>query len=176
MRGAVRLQRNQGEWPLLRPQAMVAPWRWGLPVPTWSSIWSEIVRLVKYQMVGFSNSLVSLAVLNLFFLAWAPTTQLVLVLGSTVAYAAGDINSYWWNKSWTFRAGRASWKQFARFAALSIAGITINALVLWASSGWLLALYLPPWLLGNIPQISMALTGSLGYLACRFWVFKPHQR
>lgn len=48
-------------------------------------------------LVGLSNMLVSVAVLSLFFLIWAPTTFLALVMGSSVAYAAGDLNSYWWN-------------------------------------------------------------------------------
>jgi putative flippase GtrA len=122
--------------------------------------------------VGFSNSLVSLAVLNLFYFFWAPTWSLPLVLGSSVAYAAGDINSFWWNGRWTFAAGKPNWVRFSRFALLSLAFLTLNALVVWGSSGWLLGLMLPVWLLNNIPQIIMALTGSAGYLACRLWVFK----
>lgn len=156
---------------MLPPQAMTAVWRWSLPTVSWHALASEILRVSKYGLVGLSNMLVSMAVLNLFFLAWAPTTSLALVLGSSAAYAAGDLNSYWWNKSWTFGAGRGSWNQFGRFAALSLACMTVNAAIVWGSSGILLALFLPAWLLGNAPQISMVLSGSLGYLVCRNWVF-----
>ena len=151
---------------------MAAPWRWSIPIPRWDSIWNEIVRLVKYQLVGFSNSLVSFVVLNAFYFLWAPTTPLILVLGSTAAYAAGDINSYWWNGRWTFGAGKPSWGQFGRFATLSLVFLAINAALVWGSSGWLLTLALPVWLLHNFPQIIMAITGSLGYVICRLWVFK----
>ncbi len=157
---------------MLPPQATTARWAWSLPAIHWDVIWSEIVRLIKYGLVGSTNTLVSLAVLNFIFLLWAPTNQIILVLGSTMAYAAGDINSYWWNRSWTFRAGKASWRQFARFAAVSMVCMAINAAILWGAGGWLITLFLPSWLLGNAPQISMALSGGLGYLAVRLWVFK----
>jgi len=146
-------------------------WRQGLTALGWRAIWTEIVRWIKYQLVGFSNSMVSLAVLNLFFFLWPPTSQAILVLGSTTAYAAGDINSFWWNGRWTFGTGRFHRNHVARFALLSIAGMAINAAILWGTGGMLLGLFLPAWLVGNLSQLSMAVTGSLGYLVCRFWVF-----
>ncbi len=142
-------------------------------MPRWDSIWNEIVRLIKYQMVGFSNSLVSFGILNLFYFLWPPTTPLVLVLGSSAAYAAGDLNSFWWNGRWTFQAGGSRWSHFSRFAMLSLVFMSINAALLWGSSGWLLALLLPVWLVHFLPQIFMCVTGSLGYLFCRLWVFQP---
>ncbi len=157
---------------MVPPRATTARWVWSLPTIRWDVVWSEIVRLIKYGLVGSSNTLISLVVLNLFFLVWAPTNQIVLVLGSTAAYAAGDINGYWWNRSWTFNAGAPSWGQFARFAALSILCMAINAAILWGSAGWLMALFLPSWLVGNAPQISMMLAGGVGYVASRFWVFR----
>ncbi len=150
----------------------MAQWAWSLPTLRWDALGREIVRLAKYGLVGSSNTVVSMAVLNLFFFLLVPTTQVILVLGSTLAYAAGDLNSYWWNKSWTFGASSSSWRQFARFALVSLAGMALNAAILWGSAGWLMALFLPTWLLSNVPQISMILSGSLGYLACRLWVFK----
>jgi len=157
---------------LLSLQTMASQWRWSLQITKWEAIWSEIIRLVKYQLVGFSNSVVSIMVLNLFFFLWPPTTPLILVLGSSTAYAAGDLNSFWWNGRWTFAGKKSRWRQFARFAALSLLFMSINAALLWGSSGWLLGLLLPQWLMSNIPQIFMAVTGSIGYLACRLWVFR----
>ncbi len=158
---------------LLQPQATTARWAWSLPAVRWDAIGREIVRLIKYGLVGSSNTVISLAVLNLFFFLWAPTNQIILVLGSTTAYAAGDLNGYWWNRGWTFGAGKANWRQFARFAAISVVCMAINAAILWAAAGWLL--FLPAWLAGNASQLSMMLSGGLGYLACRFWVFKKQE-
>ncbi|HEX2922492.1 MAG TPA: GtrA family protein [Chloroflexota bacterium] len=160
---------------MLPPQAMAAGWRWSVPTIPWRSLVGEVLRVSKYGLVGLSNTVVSFLVLNLFFLLWAPTTSAALVLGSSVAYAAGDLNSYWWNKSWTFGAGESSWGQFGRFATLSLACMAINAAIVWGSSGVLLALFLPAWLLGSAPQLSMVVSGSLGYLVCRNWVFRKGQ-
>lgn len=157
---------------MLAAVAMTAPRWWGFSLLGWGSIWSEIVRLAKYQVVGFSNSVVSFAVLNLFYLFWAPTWALPLVVGSTVAYAAGDINSFLWNGRWTFEAGKPTWGQFGRFVLMSLAFMALNALVVWGASGWLLGLMLPAWLLNNMPQVIMAVTGAVGYLACRLWIFR----
>ncbi len=167
-----QLDNPKEERALAPPQATTARWAWSLPTIRWDTVWKEILRLIKYGLVGSSNTVISLAVLNLFFLLWAPTNQIILVLGSTTAYAAGDLNGYWWNRSWTFGAGEANWNQFARFAAVSIVCMALNAAILWGSAGWLMALFLPSWLVGNASQISMMLAGGLGYLACRFWVFK----
>lgn len=143
----------------------------GIRLSRFKGIWGEILRLIKYGLVGLSNTVVSMAVLNLFFLAWAPTSNLSIVIGSTLAYAAGDLNSYWWNRAWTFRV-RNNWAQFARFGLLSLACMALNAAIVWGSSGLLLQLLLPSWLLGNAAQISMSLSGAIGYVFCRNWVFR----
>ncbi len=168
----LQLDNPKEERALALPQATTARWASSLPIVRWDAVWREIVRLIKYGLVGSTNTVISLAVLNLFFLLWAPTNQIILVLGSTTAYAAGDLNGYWWNRSWTFGAGKANWGQFARFAAVSLVCMGINAAILWGSAGWLMALFLPSWMVGNASQISMMLSGGIGYLACRFWVFK----
>ncbi len=160
---------------LLPPPAITARPPWVLPLRL-TALWTEVLRLIKYGLVGLTNSVVSFGVLNLFFFLWAPHSSAILVLGSTTAYAAGDLNSYWWNGRWTFGAGKPCWRTFAKFAAVSIACMGLNAAILWLSAGWMLTLGLPPWLVGNATQISGMLAGSLGYLACRFWIFRPHCR
>jgi len=130
------------------------------------------VRLVKYSLVGLSNTVVSFAVLNLFFFLWPPVTQAILVAGSTAAYAAGDVNSFWWNKHWTFGGGNNHRTQIVRFALVSIVCMAINAAVVWGAGGFLLSLFLPAWLIANLQQVSMAVSGSVGYIACRNWVFR----
>ena len=147
----------------------------GVCAPWLDSVLSELAKLGKYAVVGLSNTAVSLVVLNLFYFFLAPTSSVVLVLGSTAAYAAGDLNAFFWNGRWTFGAGKATWQQFGRFALLSIACMALNAAIVWLSSGWLLAL-LPAWLLANAYQVSATISGGLGYVACRLWVFKPSSR
>ncbi|MHB1414516.1 MAG: GtrA family protein [Chloroflexota bacterium] len=161
--------------PVAPPNA-VARWLQIVPPGPLAPAWCEILRITKYGIVGMTNTVVSMLVLNAFFFVIAPQSQAILVAGTTLAYFAGDLNSYWWNSRWTFGAGRASWLHFARFMVISVVAMAINAAIVWSSSGFLLTLPIPDWLLANIYQISMILSGSLGYLACRFWVFKGAAR
>ncbi len=132
----------------------------------------EIWRLIKYGLVGLSNVVVSLIALNLFFFFVHPTSPLTLVIGSSIGYLAGDVNSYWWNRGFTFGLPRASWGSFFRFGVVSLAAMALNAGVVWGFSDLLLHSFLPAWLQTNLSQISATLSGSLGYVVCRLWVFK----
>lgn len=148
-----------------------------LPLPMrlrssrWQATCNEIVRLIKYALVGSTNTVVSLITLNLFFFLYPPASTPILVLGSSVAYLVGDINSYFWNNSWTFDAGKPSWRSFWRFAVMTVIAMVLNAIILWNAGGYLLNSFLPTWASTNLSQVSGLIAGSLGYLVCRFWVF-----
>lgn len=132
----------------------------------------ELVRIAKYAMVGVSNTAVSVGVLYLFFFFWPERTEAAMVLGSSAAYAAGGINSYWWNRNWTFSASRAGWAGLTRFAALSGVCLAINAALVFGSSGWLASSLVPLWLANGALQVSGIVSGGLGYVALRLWIFK----
>ncbi len=132
----------------------------------------EIWRLIRYGLVSISNVVVSLITLNLFFFFVHPTSPLILVIGSSAAYLVGDINSYWWNRGFTFGLPRATWGSFLRFGVVSLAAMALNAGVVWGFSGMLLHSFLPTWLQTNLSQVSASISGGLGYVVCRLWVFK----
>jgi len=132
----------------------------------------EVWRLIKYGVVGLSNIAVSLAVMNLFFFFVHPTSPQMLVLGSSVGYLAGDVNSYWWNRGFTFGLPRATRRSALRFAAVSLAAMSINAGMVWGYSDLLLHSFLPVWLQTNLSQVSATISGGIGYVACRVWVFR----
>lgn len=136
------------------------------------AVLQEIWRLIKYGLVGISNVVVSLIALNVFFFFVHPTSPEMLVLGSSIGYLAGDINSYWWNRGFTFGLPKATWNSFFRFAVVSVAAMTLNAGVVWGFSDMLLHSFLPAWLQTNLSQVSATVSGTLGYVVCRLWVFK----
>jgi hypothetical protein len=75
-------------------------------------------RFSKFSVVGLSNAVIDIGVLNLFL--WLEPTREVslLVLYNGVALVLANLNSYFWNTLWTFR-GRAEhdvW-QIVLFAA-----------------------------------------------------------
>ena len=133
----------------------------------------EVVRVAKYGVVGVANTAVSFAVLYVILLLWPVRTETVMVLGSSIAYVAGGINSYWWNKNWTFGAGKSGWVGSSRFAVMIGVCLVINGVLVLGSSGWMASSLIPLWLVNGALQVYGLVAGVLGYLVLRLWVFKP---
>jgi putative flippase GtrA len=85
---------------------------------------------IKFLLVGLMNTSIDLGLyylLTRYIAAFAEAS----VLAKGVSYAAGVINSYLWNRSWTFRSEDRSWRTFAPFALTNLIGMAINSGALW---------------------------------------------
>jgi putative flippase GtrA len=51
-------------------------------------------------------------------------------LAKALSYSVGVVNSYLWNRAWTFNAADRSWRSFLPFVLTNLAGLAINAGVL----------------------------------------------
>ena len=80
-------------------------------------------QLVRYVTVGVSNTAITLAAYALVVRAGVPA-----VVASVVAFGAGAVNGYRLNRAWTFRGGRRAPRAGARYVAVLLAGLAINAL------------------------------------------------
>ncbi len=80
-------------------------------------------QLVRYVTVGVSNTAITLAAYALVVRAGVPA-----VVASVVAFGAGAVNGYRLNRAWTFRGGRRGPRAGARYVAVLLAGLAINAL------------------------------------------------
>jgi putative flippase GtrA len=85
----------------------------------------ELGRVVKFCVVGVSNTVLTVAVYVALTHAGVPAAA-----ASALAFAAGAVNGYRLNRAWTFRAASAGWQTLARYvmvqglgAALSAAGV-----------------------------------------------------
>lgn len=58
------------------------------------------VQLVKYGLVGVSNSLITLCVI----FVCNEILGMKLMLADVIGYVAGVINSFVWNKNWVFKS------------------------------------------------------------------------
>ena len=58
------------------------------------------IQLIKYGIVGVSNSLITLIVIWL----CNEVLDMKLMLADTIGYIAGLINSFIWNKQWVFKS------------------------------------------------------------------------
>jgi len=82
----------------------------------------------KFLLVGGSNFLVDLAVLNLFIALTVITQGFYAAVFKAVSFLVAMSWSFVWNKFWTFRSASIHRApiQFAEFFAVSVVGILIN--------------------------------------------------
>jgi putative flippase GtrA len=87
-------------------------------------------QIVRFGLVGVLNTLVDFAVLNLLY----HVVGLPLLLSNTISVAVAIVNSFLWNRHWTFNAaGEAAWhKQALPFLLVSLIGLVINDAGIWA--------------------------------------------
>jgi len=95
-------------------------------------------QAVRFIVVGFSNTAVDLIIFNLLRLI----PGMPDFAAKAISYFCGIVNSFFWNKYWTFNArGSAKGKrEFLVFLAVNIPPLVVNVVVfsllgLWAGEG-----------------------------------------
>lgn len=99
-----------------------------LHLPLW------LIQALRFGVVGLSNTLVD----AMFYLALTRGPaffygtghgDLYPALAKALSYTAGVVNSFYWNKNWTFRshARRTGWKSFLPFVLVNLVGVLVNA-------------------------------------------------
>lgn len=90
----------------------------------------SLFELVKFVVTGGLNTTIDFGILNLFILATGEASGLSFSLFKSVSFIAANINSYFWNKFWTFAEKDAvSSREYAKFFGVSILGLIINVAV-----------------------------------------------
>jgi membrane protein DedA with SNARE-associated domain/putative flippase GtrA len=133
------------------------------------------VKYAQFSLVGISNALVDLGVMNLLLLMHPTRSPETLVLFNLLALALTNANSYLWNTLWTFRHhARHDAKQVGAFGVQAALGIGVSSLVLWLVAHGLVAYAnFPPLVGGNIAKLCSMLVGSsTSFLLLRFLVFR----
>src|SRR6266705_7165585 len=124
--------------------------------------WAQLlVQLLRFCLVGGLNTFIDLMVFNI--LLWTFPTQFVhrLIFYNSLAYLLGAINSFCWNKLWTFEQRRQTSKgEVARFAAVTILGILCNDTLLWFATRLLAMFSVGGFFLSNIANID-AMVGTV---------------
>jgi len=75
-----------------------------------------IKQLVKFAIIGVSNTLIT-AVLIWIFLRWLHFND---YLANVLSYIIGLINSFVWNRNWTFADKGHVWTSLIKFAAVFV--------------------------------------------------------
>ena len=131
-------------------------------------------RFSKFSVVGLSNAVVDIGVLNLFLWLQPTRDPMLLVLFNGVALVLANTNSYVWNSLWTFR-GRADHgpRQTALFALQALVNIGVSNGLFWALIHPLLVdTDIPVYLVGNTAKIiSVVVASTISYFIMRYLVF-----
>ena len=81
----------------------------------------------RFAVVGVMNTALSLVVYKV-----CVDIGIAYPVASVIAFAVGAVNSYTFNRIWTFRAGKATGAGFLRYLVVQGVGLGVNELVLIA--------------------------------------------
>ena len=101
----------------------------------------SIVQLLKFVLIGASNTIIDLIVtfaLNAVFG--------IYYLAKIIGYACGIVNSYFWNSRWTFREERRrDAREIISFIAVNLVTLGLSLLLQWVFRD---KLHLDAWWMG----------------------------
>lgn len=134
-----------------------------------------IAQYVRFSLVGLSNAIVDLGILNLLLFLYPTDDPPILILDNTIAVAAAILNSYIWNSRWTFRpASTGSRREHILFVAQGLLNVVVNDLVLLAMANFLEPREDVGYLvISNVAKIVAMITAStLSFVLLRTVVFR----
>lgn len=140
-----------------------------------SSALTILYRIAKFILVGALNTFVDLGILNAFILFYDVAEGTPLAIFKGLSFTVAVVNSYFWNKFWTFKSKEGDRKkEFIQFLVVSVIGLFVNV-------GTVVVLVnvigapgdIAPTLWVNIAALS-ATAASLAwnFIGYKFWVFK----
>ncbi len=142
----------------------------------WLSRWFPVmIQFIKFSIVGGLNFLIDLGILN-FLIFWSGISAGIFYsVFKGTSFTVAVINSYFWNKYWTFQSGGAPrTSEFASFLAVNLIGFAINV-----STASLVVNFIgaPPGISGslwaNVGAAVAAITSLLwNFIGMKYWVFK----
>jgi len=95
---------------------------------------SVLWQIGKFGVIGVLNTLVDWGILTILLLMFKNSTEVFLIgitfysLYKSISFIIANINSYYWNKYWTFTSGivKKTKAEYFQFFAVSIVGFGIN--------------------------------------------------
>ena len=127
-----------------------------------------IAQAARFGLVGVTNTLLDLGLYYLLTRSIDAFATLP-VAAKVISYSIGLLNSYFLNRQWTFQSRASNRRALPLFAAASLGGLALNALVL--------NLALNRLGLGENASLLLATCASLGwnFLASKYLVFREAQ-
>lgn len=87
-----------------------------------------LFQLAKFVLVGALNTFVDLGILNLLMFIFAISTGWFYSMFKATSFICSVINSYFWNKFWTYehKETRVGGKEFGKFFSVAGTGFLLN--------------------------------------------------
>jgi putative flippase GtrA len=125
---------------ILRTTEVKIPYSWTLPialallcsvgmqVASWiGEKLAILLQAAKFFLVGTLNTFIDLGVLNIFILISGIATGLFYSAFKSFSFLIATINSYFWNKYWTFeKREKPTSREFFKFLIITFIGFLIN--------------------------------------------------
>ncbi|MBW7652183.1 GtrA family protein [Anoxybacillus sp. ST4] len=128
-------------------------------------MWSERVKFVRFTVVGLGNTIVDFVVFFLLTLIGVSN-----VFAQLCSYSAGVINSYVWNRTWTFRVReKVSAQQLFQFIVVNMTSLSATMILLTSSQLMDIGLFISK-MMSTIVGMAINFVGSC------FWVFSTAQK
>ena len=124
-------------------------------------------QFVKFALVGLSSTAIDWSIfylLNSFF-------GLYYLIAKILSFSVAVINSYTWNRCWTFRSQNPyRTKEFSQFLTVALVGLSLNTFIM----------YLVVTVFGGRKIIGLILATGIvvfwDFLANKFYTFKESQQ
>ncbi len=145
---------------------------WGRGIQAARQAW--LWQIARFGIVGVFNTGIDVLTLN--GLLWRfPThsTNLLLAFNS-LAYFVAAVNSFVFNKYWTFRSRQGiTGRELVRFAIVTLVGFLCSDSLIWIFGTLLHPLISRPVFWANASKLSSVIgTMLISYLGMRLWVFR----
>lgn len=91
-------------------------------------------QFLKFITVGGLNTLIDIGILNLLMYLSGIYSGSTIIVFNVISVSAAIVNSYFWNKYWTFSAKEKEnqAQEFGSFIVVSLGGALINTLVVYS--------------------------------------------
>lgn len=132
------------------------------------------LRFSKFSLVGLSNAVVDLGILNLLFLVHPTREPWLFATYNLVALMFANVNSYFLNTRWTFKGrARHDLRQRLLFALQALVNVSVSNALFWLAVRAIFGYTsLSPLVGGNLAKIfSTIVASTLNYFVLRYVVF-----
>lgn len=131
---------------------------------------AKAARFLKFALVGASNTAITLVVFHLL----AVTLGVPAVWANAVGWLIGFVNSFTWNRVWTFRDARSlpTRRVLPRFAASTLIALAVSTLVVLILQALVPVASRSAGVLDAIEAVAIVTSLAANYTLSTRWAFR----